>query len=317
MSSQLSVIIPTHDRPAALQRLLAGLESQRAEDESIEILVVDDGSSTPVGPGLSRSIRVLRRERGERSTARNHGAAQASGELLLFLDDDLEPSTGLLAAHLAAHREWPGCLAVGEIRLPQAWAGHPFGVFRQALELREVPASRGPARQSNFATAANMSLRRRRFLALGGFDPLLASAEDQDLALRHSSDGGLIVYLPDAGATHHDENAALAEYCRRVEWGAEHMVGFMEKHVDLPANRDRVRVNGPLRWDDPLPLRLKKIGKAILGNQLCIRALLALIREIEGRQPRSRQLPRLYRVLIGIHLQRGLRRGWRSGRRAV
>ena len=311
---ELSVVIPTRNRPAALRQLLQGLRAQTLDRTQFEILVVDDGSQPPVvveaEPG--ERLRVLRLEHGERSIARNHGASEGAGAVLLFLDDDLRLSGNVLEAHLSAQREWPGSLAVGAIRLPDELAHTPFGSFRQALEAAGIPGSRGPVRQRNFCTAGHMSMRRDDFLALGGFDSTIVSAEDQDLALRHSAAGGTIVYLPEALAVHDDENADLRSYCRRAEWGAEHMSAFCQRHPELQDNVDRLAVNGPPRWADPGSLLFKKIAKDVLGHKPAVAGLFAAVAAIERRRPASRLLPRLYKLLLGIHLQKGFRRGWRT-----
>src|SRR5437867_3023911 len=89
---ELSVIIPTHNRPDKLRALLRCLRQQNMDPLAYEMVVVDDGSvpppqlpEEPGGPACS----LLRLEGVERSAARNAGAAAAKGALLLFLDDDL------------------------------------------------------------------------------------------------------------------------------------------------------------------------------------------------------------------------------------
>jgi GT2 family glycosyltransferase len=315
---ELSVIVATHNRPVALRQVLQGLRAQTLDRSNMELIVVDDGSQPPVAvdtaPG--ENLRVLRCSHGERSTARNHGASHGVGSFLLFLDDDLQIAENLAEAHLRAQREWPACLAVGAIRLPDEFVQTPFGAFRQVLEARDLPVTRGRVQQRNFCTAGNMSIRRDHFLSLGGFDPTLVSAEDQDLALRHSASGGTIVYLPEALAIHNDENADLRSYCRRAEWGAEHMAAFCERHPDLQDNVDRLAVNGSVRWSDPASLLFRKMAKDVLGQNLAIEGLLAAVATIERRRPASRLLPRIYSLLLGIHLQKGFRRGWCAAARS-
>jgi glycosyltransferase involved in cell wall biosynthesis len=209
LAFQLSVIVPTRDRPAPLRRTLTGLANQDLEPSGYEIIVVDDGSEPPVTVAElcdSPALRVVRLEHGERSAARNAGAAHATGRTLVFIDDDILLEKGALAAHLAAHREWPGALVVGSVRLPEALTQTPFGAFRQRLELEGLPQRRGPVAQPNLCTAQNMSISKDQFLKLGGFDRFIVSAEDQDLALRHSAAGGTIVFLPEAVAVHNDSN---------------------------------------------------------------------------------------------------------------
>jgi glycosyltransferase involved in cell wall biosynthesis len=314
----LSVVIPTRNREESLRRTVRCLQEQTLEPEAYEVLVVDDGSDQPVSQtavDVGPNTRVVRLAHVERSAARNRGGRDAKGQILLFVDDDMLASRNLLEAHAAAHVQWPRALVVGAIRLPDEALATPFGRFRQALEASSVPLARGPVAQPNFATAANMSISRERFLALGGFDTAFVSSEDQDLALRHSAAGGPIVYLPEAVATHDDSATDLRAYCRRSEWGAQKMAPFCRRYPDWPENRERRDVNGPICWDEDPPGRiLRKVGKALLGLRLPLAVFFALIERLETRAPSSRILASLYRLALGIHLQRGFRSGWSSER---
>lgn len=314
----MSVIVPTRNRPAPLRRALTGLVNQDLEPFVYEIIVVDDGSAPPVTAleGVAtRAIRVVRLEHGERSTARNAGAAHATGRILVFVDDDMLPDRGLLRAHLSAQDAWPGALATGAIRLPERVHRTPFGRFRGELEACARSSQRGPVELANFAAAGNMSIPRERFLALGGFDKCMASSEDQDLALRHTAQGGTLVFLPDAIAIHDDSAVEPLSYWARSEWGAEHMATFCARHPDWPDNRNRLEVNGPIRWGrDSAGRVLKKIAKQSLGRRAPLAVLYYVTDLLAARWPSSRLLPALYRLALGIHLQRGFRRGWASCR---
>jgi glycosyltransferase involved in cell wall biosynthesis len=309
---QLSVIVPTRNRPETLRRVVSSLQAQSLPRASFEIIVVDDASEPPVqsGPDPLGPMHVIRLERSERSAARNRGAAEASGTLVAFVDDDMLLGPSFLAAHEAAQREWPGALAVGAVTLPAAASNQPFGRFRVALEREAQPKTRGVAPRPNLCTAANMSLPRDRFVELGGFDPAIVSSEDQDLALRHTSGGGRIVFLPEAVAIHDDDQLDVRSYCKRHEWGAANMVPFCRRHATLPDNRLRLEWNGPVRWGADSPgLVLKKVLKTALAWPPATATLFALTAVAE-RIPRNRMLPLLYRLLLGIHLQKGFRRGW-------
>lgn len=103
----VSVVIPTHNRPALLQEALASVLSQTVLPA--EIIVVDDASSPPAELPACHdgiTIHLLRHEqtRGG-AAAKNTGARAARGDLIAFLDDDLwaptylEHASGLLARH--------------------------------------------------------------------------------------------------------------------------------------------------------------------------------------------------------------------------
>lgn len=119
MGNKVSIVIPTHNRAALLQRALVCAQSQTLRDK--EIVVVDDGSTDNTRAMLAArfpGVKVVRHEssRGP-SAARNSGIAAASGDWIFFHDDDdlMHPShlAELLAAALAAP---PNSLVAGRSR---------------------------------------------------------------------------------------------------------------------------------------------------------------------------------------------------------
>lgn len=308
---EASVIIPTHNRHEILAETLACLQRQSLPRAAYEILVMDDGSTPPVTvPNDSLNCRVVRLEGVERSAARNTGARLAQGKILLFLDDDIQVKEDFLALHLQAHAEWPEALVVGAIYLPTETLQTPFGMFRHQLEQDAVPQKRGLVEMPNFCTAANMSINRDRYFELGGFNNALRSAEDQELALRHTARGSKIIYLPEADTIHRDHSLDIRSYCQRVEWGSEHVIPFCNLWPNWPQNIERQRVNGPLRIGrEAFALSLRKISKTILGQKTIVNSLFGVTSLLERLAPGSFLLRRFYQLLLGIHLQRGYRKG--------
>src|SRR5437660_469253 len=94
MSLEVSVVVPSHDRPEGLARLLAGLRRQTLAPERFEVIVVDDGSSEPaVVDSRELLVRVLRHEQSRGpAAARNSGWRAASADVVAFIDDDCVPS---------------------------------------------------------------------------------------------------------------------------------------------------------------------------------------------------------------------------------
>src|SRR5690348_9616442 len=92
-----SIIVVTRDRPERLHTCLQLLREQKAD----ELLVVDDGSRDAAAVATAAQAagaRLVRQEPAGVATARNTGVAHASGELLLFTDDDCIPAAGWAAA---------------------------------------------------------------------------------------------------------------------------------------------------------------------------------------------------------------------------
>ena len=103
----VSVVIPTRSRRISLERTLAAL---RAECDLDEVIVVDDGSDDDTATWLAAAAAdwpAIRRvaTSGVRSNrARAVGSGHATGDVVLFLDDDVVPAPGVVAGHARHHR---------------------------------------------------------------------------------------------------------------------------------------------------------------------------------------------------------------------
>ncbi len=155
-----------------------------------------------------------------------------------------------------------------------------------------------------------MSIQRDLFREIGGFDTSIVSSEDQDLALRHTALGGKIVFLPEVRAIHRDSSLDIRSYCGRSEWGMENMIAFCMRHADWPDNVERHSVNGPLSLGrEPLWLSTRKMLKSVMTLKPLVSVLLSAASLLERVAPDGAALDRLYRLLLGIHVFKGYRRG--------
>jgi len=109
---RVTVVVPyyqtTDEHRQILERTLAGLARQTYPSDRYEVIVVDDGSDDPLvitDNHLGLDIKVLRQHRDGFGAprARNLGAANATGEVLLFLDADMIPEQTWVEAHARWH----------------------------------------------------------------------------------------------------------------------------------------------------------------------------------------------------------------------
>jgi peptidoglycan/xylan/chitin deacetylase (PgdA/CDA1 family)/glycosyltransferase involved in cell wall biosynthesis len=241
---RFSVVVPTHERRDVAVAGVRALALQRGAP-AYEVVVVVDGSTDGTADALRAlelpvPLRVVEQERAGASAARNRGAAEARGEILLFLDDDMEADPGLLAAHERRHRAGGADAVVGHVPLhpasPETFLAARVARWADARR-RQLLEQKGPLAGSNFLTG-QVSIRRDRFLELGGFDLDFTRGggygrEDTDLGVRLVRSGGTIVFEPEA-VSWHRYVVSLAGYLRQRRQAGRAAVALLRKHRDLP-----------------------------------------------------------------------------------
>jgi glycosyltransferase involved in cell wall biosynthesis len=102
----VSVIVATRDRQELLREALASIRSVEGPDLTLDLIVIDNGSSNAEGVAREFDARYFREEMAGASAARNAGLRRVQGEFVAFLDDDdvwtqahLRPQIELLRRH--------------------------------------------------------------------------------------------------------------------------------------------------------------------------------------------------------------------------
>jgi GT2 family glycosyltransferase len=178
----VSAVVPATDAPATLDRCRAALAAtERGPDE---VIVIE-------GPAELSA-----------AAARNAGANRASGDVLVFVDADVEVRRDALARIRNAFEDDPGLVALfGSYDDAPCAPGH-VSVFRNLLHHHVHHRGAGPA--ETFWTGLG-AIRREVFADLGGFDAgryRHASIEDIELGDRLSRRGQRIVLDPAIQGTH-------------------------------------------------------------------------------------------------------------------
>lgn len=222
MPVDVSVVVPTHDRPAGLARLLDALRRQTLTPERFEVIVVDDGSQQPVSIEVNGlQLRVMRHERPRGpAAARNAGWREARADTVAFIDDDCAPEAGWLEAVLRA--------ADGQRTVVQgAIAAMPDQVRHPLSHTIEVG---GP---TILFISANIAYPRSLLAELGGFDERLKRAgEDADLGARATKAGARLRFAPDALVYHDVRDLSLVEHVRHtLKW--TDAVRVLARHPEL------------------------------------------------------------------------------------
>ncbi len=213
-----SIVIPTRARPRYLEVALASISPQAA-GAGAEVLVIDDNGPSEAARSLARRFHA-RYEPHPRplglNVARNTGVERSTGDLVVFVDDDVEVRSGWLEALLEAAGEHPDTevftgpiVARLEGRPPRGCGGE-----KPPITSLDLGAADGPA---PFAWGANMAIRRGALARVGPFDVSLEhGGDEQEWQERFRSDGGHVLYVAGAALDHRRsaEDSRLRSLCR-------------------------------------------------------------------------------------------------------
>lgn len=210
----VSVVIATLNREAMLRRTIEVLLS-REDYSPFELIVIDqteqhEEATTRYLESVSSRIVYRRASYKSLPRARNEGLAIAKGEIVVFIDDDVETGEGFLAAHVAPYADEKVWVVTGPSPLP----GEPLKSRHEISEeeyenllvddrlLLNVDFDFSPC---SWAVGCNLSVRKSAAILVGRFDEhFVANAigEDSEFCYRIRKHGGTIYYAGRAALVH-------------------------------------------------------------------------------------------------------------------
>lgn len=209
-----SIVVPVFNHCEHTLTCLRALAAHPPQ-ASIEVIVVDDGSSDDTQAWLSQvtGLRYHRRIRnGGFIAACNDGLALARGEYVVFLNNDTVPQPGWLDALLQTFDDQPDTgIAGSQLLYPDGRLQESGGVVWQdgsADKLGHLQAADAPpfnhTRRVDYVSGAALAMPRELCLRLEGFDPQYAPAfyEDTDLAMRVRAAGLHVLVQPASRVVH-------------------------------------------------------------------------------------------------------------------
>ncbi|MEM8705400.1 MAG: glycosyltransferase family A protein [Actinomycetota bacterium] len=210
----VSVIVPTYNRYERLLRVVDALEAQDVGDRDYEIVIVSDGSSDgtdeKVPPQLSERARLLTQPNGGPAVARNTGIEASTGELLVFIDDDVVPEPHCVRTHIEIHEaSAERRVVIGPLLTPTTVELSPYVTWEQRMLYKQYDAmaeGHYSATARQFYTG-NASMRRSLLDEFGGFDPAFRRAEDVELGYRLANAGVPFEFEMGAEAYHFAERS--------------------------------------------------------------------------------------------------------------
>jgi glycosyltransferase involved in cell wall biosynthesis len=229
---------------------LDALLAQDYPEDRVELIVAADGCTDTTAEAVTahyaRRARVLTQSAAGAAAARNRGASNARGDLLLFLDDDVIAAPGLVAAHVAAHEDLGALRAVvGPYQLEPPVGGD---FLQEALYEFWKGLFDSMAEPDHLVTyqdcvSGNLSMTPVTFRRVNGFSELFPACgiEDYELGVRLLSMGADLRFAPRARARHL-ETTDLRSSLARNRRGAANVVMLVKLH---PAVLSTTRLSEP------------------------------------------------------------------------
>ena len=278
----ISVIIPAHNAERTIKGCVGALLSQDYGGE-YEIIVADDGSTDGTAKALKGfpkgKVRLLRLGHKGPAAARNAGAGQAKGDIVLFTDADCIPG-----------RDWVSQMARPFLRrnitgVQGAYKTRQRGIVARfaQLEIEERYSRLAMQEYTDWIGSYSAGYRKAAFLEFGGFDESypMASGEDPDLSYKMARAGYKLVFNQSA-VVYHMHPETLSRYAKQKYWRAVWRVRLYKK------NKEKIASESYTPWSLKLQIALfylffiSAIALPLSGSQLivaviCIAFLLSTI----------------------------------------
>ena len=317
----VSVVIPTYNRKKSLLCTLESLSRQTYTAERFEVIVVDDGGddgTDQVAQILYPFCLVYCRQTNRGSAfARNHGAEQSRGDILMFIDDDMTLDPGYLAA--IAEQTTPGTVTMG---VWQAYEPpHPScfsKVTARQIDIQTANVIRNGEVLFTECTSNNLAVQAADFVQAGMWQDVLGDGPtlwgDVEFGYRAWKKGCRFVRVAEAKIVHRDQHMTDLESAAERAFHVSRIVQpLFVLHPEIKAYLPMFRDKGPTEWGQDLPtLILRKLARQVFSSRPAMWAMEHAVPLLEHRAPTSELMVRIYRWLISGHIYRGYRAGLRE-----
>jgi glycosyltransferase involved in cell wall biosynthesis len=215
-----SVVVPAYNSSATIGECLGALARQSISE--YEVIVVDDGSTDRTGEIINGfkiadsegfSLRYIYQPNAGPASARNHGAREAQGDIILFTDADCVPVTTWVQEMAGPFKDPEVSAVKGAYRTSQRslWARFAQVEFLERFEMLKR------AQSTDMVDTYSAAFRRAVFHGAGGFDESfpVANNEDTDLSYKLSTAGHKMLFNPGAIVYHLKHPDSLGKYVRQ------------------------------------------------------------------------------------------------------
>ncbi len=235
---QISVIVPTYNALDLLKRTVRSLENQVVKGFDIEVIIVDDASGDSTVQWLNKyngnlefTLIVNGRNSG-RAASRNIGVRASRGDLLIFIDGDMEFGDKFIQQHVESHID-KNSVVIGIVIHHKALRNKAYSRYLKTRGLFKLNSSERI--NGRFFLSGNSSLSRKLFNSSGGFDESIPYGEDIDFGIRLIKAGGFLIYNPLLTVTHLHIRSLKGNLKVFREFGKNSLPILIRKHPELYA----------------------------------------------------------------------------------
>ena len=319
---EVSVIVPTFNRVQSLRKTLVKLDAQTQPHDRFEVIVVDDGS-TDETPEIEKEhftfpLRYVRQANQGSAAARNRGAEQSRGEILIFIDDDILAEPEYIEGLVDEHRRQAKLVGMGSLF---THLNGDVTMFARTFAQTFAPPMNGlessPAAFTD-CTTNNLSVERQAFFEIGMMQDVAGDGPtwwgDIDFGYRAMRAGYQFRRSGRAVCFHDDYSIKnLDAFCRRVKKAAQVSVLLLQKYPELFDHLPMLVDKAPISLGkDPLPLVFDKLFHAVTAWHPVRGSLEHLVEWAESAAPDPRLLRPLYRWIMSSYIYEGFHLGLRE-----
>lgn len=238
-SPAISVIVPTYNRRATLERALDHLEAQTVGPDALQVIICDDGSTDDTLERIrERSvpfrIELVTQANSGPAAARNRGLRKARAPYVLFINDDTMLAPDAVERHLRAQEVLRGekLMVLGTFDLMDDFAATRLGhLLTHTEHLFQYCLLRpGDIADHNFSYTCNLSLPTEVARSIG-FDEVFKgpAGEDIDFGFELGKHGWAVYYEPSA-RSHHDHTMTVRSLARTSRTRGLGQAAYYRKH---------------------------------------------------------------------------------------
>ena len=318
-----SVVIPTYNRIDSLRRLLESLDRQTLKPECYEVIVVDDGSIYDPGEVTNQPYRFaltyLRQENRGATIARNFGAQQTRGEVLVFIDDDIAVTEKTLEALVEACSGDRKVVAVGKLIACNINMASSFTKLAVEEENKRGNIDLITNKPINFVACNTqlLAVKRTDFIELGMLqDPTggWPNWDDVDFGYRAHLAGFQLVRVAGAVGEHWDYSlSSLNSATQRWYRASKSAVRLFQRYPGLKQSIPMFVDMTPIKWrEDPPRLIVRKCLRKMISSKTMLALMERFVVLLDQNYSSPTVLRPLYRWIEGAYKYQGYQQGLRE-----